>query len=148
MTDCQCLYWVPQVSPSFFDNPSILVSIDIRYQAYLLSATYNLLAAVSHLSLTFLSLTYNLWAAVSLFNSFLLDGSIISITFNYFIFIYPLSWIHWFLYLEKTPLFLGEKKPFSSLTFPFLLTWIIVSIYCIQFLSYDSTCGLVLLFWA
>ena len=148
MTDCQCLYWVLQVSPSFFYNPNIVVSIDIRYQAYLLSATYNLLAAVSHLSLTFLSVTYNLWAAVSLFNSFLLDGSIISITFNYFIFIYPLSWIHWFLYLEKNSSIFRRKKPFSSLTFPFLLTWIIVSIYCIQFLSYDSTCGLVLLFLA
>ena len=61
MTDCQCLYCVLQVSPSFFYNPNIVVSIDIRYQAYLLSATYNL------------------WAAVSHFNYFLLDGSIGSI---------------------------------------------------------------------
>ena len=40
MTDCQCLYCVLQVSPSCFYNPNIVISIDIRYQAYLLSVTY------------------------------------------------------------------------------------------------------------
>ena len=73
MTDCQCLYWVLQVSPSFFYNPNIVVSIDVRYQAYLLSVTYGRQHPI------LIPVYWMAVSAVSFFLYYILDGSISSI---------------------------------------------------------------------
>ena len=129
MTDCQCLYWVLQVSPSFFYNPNIVVSIDIRYQAYLLSATYGRQYPI---------LITSYWmavSAVSLFLYYILDGSIGSIPVSLLyigwqyrqyhiqlLYIYiSFSLNSLLLYLEKTPLFLWEKKTIFYFNFSIFL---------------------------
>ena len=120
MTDCQCLYCVLQVSPSCFYNPNIVISIDIRYQAYLLSVTYGRQHPI------LIPFYWMAVSAVSFFLYYILDGSISSIPvylpylgWHYrqyhiqllYIYISPFPCIH-LSFTWKKLLFLGEKNIF------------------------------------